>query len=90
MNNFWFNKCEKSVADVRKEKRWKKDFLVKSSNILITIRNNLHYLILFLPIKTYNIYIHIFKYLQKAVIGRFLNLLFDSTGEIVQAREIFS
>ena len=35
-----------------KEKLWKEDFLIKSSNILITIGNVLQYLILFLPIKT--------------------------------------
>ena len=39
-----------------KEKQWKKDFLVKSSNILITIRNALNYLILFLSIKTRFLY----------------------------------
>ena len=40
-----------------KEKQWKKDFLVKSSNILITIRNALNYLILFLSIKTRFLYV---------------------------------
>ena len=39
-----------------KEKQWKKDFLVKSSNILIAIRNALNYLILFLSIKTRFLY----------------------------------
>ena len=39
-----------------KEKQWKKDFLGKSSNILITIRNALNYLILFLSIKTRFLY----------------------------------
>ena len=29
-----------------------------------------------------------YSYLQKVVIGRFLNLLCDSTGEIVKANEI--
>ena len=43
---------KKSVTDVRKGKQWKGDFLGKSSNVLITIWNILHYLILFLPIKT--------------------------------------
>ena len=43
---------KKSVTNVRKGKQWKGDFLVKSSNVLITIGNILHYLILFLPIKT--------------------------------------
>ena len=43
---------KKSVTDVKKEKQGKGDFLVKSSNILITIRNVLHYLVLFLTFKT--------------------------------------
>ena len=38
---------------LEKENQRKRDFLVKSSNILLTIRNVLHYLILFLPIKIY-------------------------------------
>ena len=76
-----------------KEKHWKVDILLKSSNILITIKNVLHHLVLFLPLKTRfsYMYIHTYSYsdLQKVVIARFLNLLFDSTGEIVKAREIF-
>ena len=39
-----------------KEKQWKGNFLVKSVNILIT-RNVLHFLILFLPIKTSFLYL---------------------------------
>ena len=76
-----------------KEKQWKVDILLKSSNILITIKNVLHHLVLFLPLKTRFSYMYIhtysYSYLQKVVIARFLNLLFDSTGEIVKAREIF-
>ena len=76
-----------------KEKQWKVDILLKSSNILITIKNVLHHLVLFLPLKTRfsYMYIHTYSYsdLQKVVIARFLNLLFDSTGEIVKAREFF-
>ena len=52
MNDFWLKKCEKKCDDVRKGKQYKGDFLVKSSNVLIAIGNILHYLILFLPIKT--------------------------------------
>ena len=70
-----------------KEKQWKVDILVKSSNILITIKNVLHHPVLFLPIKTRFSYMYIhtylYSYLQKVVIGRFINLLFDSTGEMV-------
>ena len=51
MNNFWLKKYEKSATDVTKGKQWKGDFLGKSSNVLITIWNILHYLILFLPIR---------------------------------------
>ena len=36
-----------------------------------------------------HIHTYPYLYLQKAVIGRFLNLLFDSTGEIL-ARDIFN
>ena len=57
VNNCWLKKCEKSVTDVRKGQEWKGDFLVKSSNVLITMGNLLHYLILFLPIKTRLLYI---------------------------------
>ena len=57
MNSFWSKKYEKAVTDVRKGKQWKGDFLVKSSNILVTIRNVLHYLILFSPIKTSFLYL---------------------------------
>ena len=34
------------------------------------------------PIHTMFIYTYSYSYLQKVVIGRFLNLLFDSAGEI--------
>ena len=38
-NIFWLKKYEKVYLMSEKEKQWKGDFLVKSSNILITIKN---------------------------------------------------
>ena len=39
MNIVWLKKYEKVYLMSEKEKQWKGDFLVKSSNILITIKN---------------------------------------------------
>ena len=70
-----------------KEKQWKVDILLKSSNILITIKNVLHHLVLLKKNKNRFSYMYIhtylYSYLQKVVIGRFINLLFDSTGDMV-------
>ena len=58
MNNFWLKKYEKSVTEFRKGKTMERRF-PKVFHFLITIRNVLRFVILFLPIKT-----SFFKFLQ--------------------------
>ena len=68
MNNIWLKKYEESVTDIRKEKAIG-NFLVNPSNILIMIRNVLHYLTLFLPIKTRILYLFLQLFLLQVVNG---------------------